>query len=187
MNDMQDEAGVDEESGSFFSRLTGERYAIAALVVLLAVVSAMMARTAGDRDDAEALAEGRAVEIADLDTEVAGLNSKVADLGEEIVELSDGNDALVDSLQQTESNLSSARVDRDRAEDRAEACEGLPADVYALMAWVVDYMDWVDLSKTNIYAAVSQGDSLLAQQGRVLDDLTASLAGCDGSGISVGV
>ena len=128
-----------------------------------------------DLDTADTLTDTLTVQIDDLNATVETLDGQV----DKLTGVNDSLDTEIEGLEEAlgtaETNLATARNDRDRAETRAEACEALPADVYALM-------DWVTLGRTNVYAAVAQGDALIDDQTQVLDDLTDSVLACDNDG-----
>ena len=131
-----------------------------ALVICLVALVTARAQLA----DSEALADERAEEIVDLDAEVTAMGEEIGD--------------LEDDLRRSESSLSVMRSARDEAVAAAAACEELPGDVTALLEWVVDFIEWSELSRTNIAAAAAQGDAMVAEQERVLDPLGESLERC---------
>jgi len=127
----------------------------------------------GDLTDARDEVQTQASEIETQASEIETLDDQVG-------KLSGVNDDLDIKVTDLESSLESARDERDDAEERAQACESLPQDVYLLIEWVTEYMDWATLVRTNPAAAVAQGDGLLDDQERVLAALAESVIDCGG-------
>jgi len=157
-------AGSGQGKGPNLADALRRHWLILVAVALLLFCFAAILTLSDSLTQSEALADQQAGEIDDLDAEVLTMSAEI--------------DELQGDLRRSESSLSVARSARAEAEDRAEACEALPDDVAEVLNWMADYMDWIELSQSNIYAAVAQGDAMLAEQKRVLDQLSVSLTPC---------